>query len=72
MKVIPYQWKSPRRRKAVEEIEVVDADVSTIRVEEEQDIADAEEVVHRMEVDAKEIKEEVNINSKSEELVFQF
>ena len=51
---------------------MVDADVSTIRVEVEQDTADAEEGVHRMEVDVKEIKEEVSINSKSEELVFQF
>ena len=51
---------------------MVDADVSTIKVEEEQDTADAEEEVHRMGVDVKEIKEEININSKSEELVFQF
>ena len=51
---------------------MVDADVSTIRVEVEQDIAVAEEEVHLVEVDVKEIKEEVNINSKSEELVFQF
>ena len=51
---------------------MVDADVSTTKVEVDQGTADAEEVVHRMEVDVKEIKEEVNINSKSEELVFQF